>query len=277
VQSGIPSVKLVIEPGSVAKNYWRDHWRYRELMYFLAWRDIAVRYKQTVIGIAWALLRPAITMLVFVAFGRLVGGVPNEVPAPVWVFAAVMPWQFFSTAVTESSNSLINNSNLISKVYFPRVLVPAAAVATALVEFLITLSMLAFLMSWYGITPGWQLALLPAFVALVFGFSVGLGLLFSALNVEYRDFRFVVPFMVQFGLFVSPIAYTTANVPDRWRLAFLLNPMVGIIDGFRWCLLRGYPPLDVRAAAIAVVVTSSFLLLGLWYFRRMERGFADVI
>jgi lipopolysaccharide transport system permease protein len=246
-------------------------------MYFLAWRDVAVRYKQTAIGVAWALLRPAVTMLVFVAFGRLVGGVPNQVPTPVWVFAAVIPWQFFSTALTDSSNSLINNSNLISKVYFPRVLVPAAAVVTALVEFLITLSMLAALMAWYGVTPGWQVSLLPVFVALVFGLSVGLGLLFSALNVEYRDFRFVVPFMVQFGLFVSPIAYATTTVPERWRAAFLLNPMVGIIEGFRWCLLRGYPPLDFRAVAFAAVITSTLLLLGVWYFRRMERGFADVI
>jgi homopolymeric O-antigen transport system permease protein len=270
-------VKLVIEAGSTAKNYWRDLWRYRELMYFLAWRDVAVRYKQTVIGVAWALLRPAITMLVFVAFGRLVGVVPSRVPAPVWVFAAVMPWQFFSTALTDSSNSLISNSNLISKVYFPRVIVPAASIITALVEFLITLSMLALLMAWYGVTPGWQLVLLPAFLLLVFGLSFGLGLLFAALNVEYRDFRFIVPFIVQFGLFVSPIAYATTMVPERWRTAFALNPMVGIIDGFRWCLLRGYPPLDVRVAALAVVVTLSLVFLGTWYFRRMERGFADVI
>jgi homopolymeric O-antigen transport system permease protein len=270
-------VKLIIEPGSTAKNYWRDLWRYRELVYFLAWRDVAVRYKQTVIGVAWALLRPALTMLVFVAFGRLVGGVPNGVPAPVWVFAAVMPWQFFSTALTDSSNSLIGNANLISKVYFPRIIVPAAAIVTALVEFLITLSMLALLMAWYGVAPGWQLVLLPVFIILVFSLSFGLGLLFAAFNVEYRDFRHIVPFIVQFGLFVSPIAYTASNLPARWRTAFALNPMVGIIDGFRWCLLQGYPPLEVRAAGLSIAVTVSFVLLGTWYFRRMERGFADVI
>jgi lipopolysaccharide transport system permease protein len=270
-------VKLIIEPGRTAKNYWRDLWRYRELMYFLAWRDIVVRYKQTVIGIAWALVRPALTMLVFVAFGRLAGVVPSQVPAPVWVFSALIPWQFFSTALSDSSNSLINNSNLISKIYFPRVIVPAAAVVTALVEFAITLSMLALLMAWYDVSPGWQLLVLPVFVFLVFGLSFGLGLLFAALNVEYRDFRHIVPFVVQFGLFVSPIAYATAMVPERWRTVFALNPMVGIIDGFRWCLLRGYPTLDVRAAALAVAVTCSFVFFGTWYFRRVERGFADVI
>jgi lipopolysaccharide transport system permease protein len=270
-------VKLIIEPGHAVKNYWRDLWRYRELLYFLAWRDLVVRYKQTVIGIVWALLRPALTMVVFVVFGRLAGVVPTEVPAPVWVFAAVIPWQFFSTALNDSSNSLISNSNLISKIYFPRVIVPMAAVVTAMVELVITLVMLALLMAWYDVSPGRQLVLLPTFVLLAFCLSFGLGLLFAALNVEYRDFRFIVPFIVQFGLFVSPIAYTTAAVPQRWRTVFELNPMVGIIDGFRWCLLRGHPTLDIRAAALAVAVTCSFVFLGVWYFRRMERGFADVI
>ena len=270
-------MKLIIEPGSTGKNYWIDLWRYRELLYFLAWRDVIVRYKQTVIGIVWALLRPALTMLVFVAFGRLTGVVPNQVPAPVWVFAAVVPWQFFSTALTDSSNSLLSNANLISKIYFPRVLVPMAAVVTAMLDFGITLSMLALLMAWYNISPGWQIMLLPAFVLLAFSLSFGVGLLFAALNVEYRDFRYIVPFIAQFGLFVSPIAYSTTTVPERWRMMFALNPMVGIIDGFRWCLLRGYPPLDIRTAASAVEVTFVCLFLGVWYFRRMERGFADVI
>lgn len=270
-------MKLVIEPGSTGKNYWLDLWRYRELLYLLAWRDVIVRYKQTVIGVVWALLRPALTMLVFVAFGRLAGVVPRQVPAPVWVFAAVIPWQFFSTALTDSSTSLLSNANLISKIYFPRVIVPMAAVVTAMLDLVITLSMLALLMAWYDISPGWQIMLLPAFVLLAFSLSFGVGLLFAALNVEYRDFRYIVPFIVQFGLFVSPIAYSTTAVPERWRTLFALNPMVGIIDGFRWCLLRGYPPLDIRTSALAVAVTCSCVLLGVWYFRRMERGFADVI
>src|SRR5712691_3215007 len=196
-------MKLIIEPGRSAKNYWRDIWRYRELMYFLAWRDIMVRYKQTAIGVAWALLRPALTMLVFVVFRRLVGIKPGQLPEPVLVFAAVLPWQFFSTALAESAGSLTGNVNLISKVYFPRMIIPGAAVVTAFVDFLITLGLLAVLMLWYRVAPGWQLLTLPLFVLLAFGLSLGLGLLLAALNVEYRDFRYIVPFIVQFGLFVS--------------------------------------------------------------------------
>jgi lipopolysaccharide transport system permease protein len=270
-------MKLIIEPGRAAKNYWRDLWRYRELMYFLAWRDIAVRYKQTIIGVAWALIRPALTMLVFVGFRRLVGFPPSSVPEPILVFAAVLPWQFFSTALSESAGSLIGNANLISKVYFPRLIIPCAAVVTSLVDFLITLGLLAVLMLWYGFMPSWQIAALPFFVLLALGLSVGLGLLLAALNVEYRDFRYIVPFIVQFGLFVSPIAFSTSNVPETWRTLYALNPMVGIIDGFRWSILGGHAPLDPHTVGISVVVTVSFLLLGVWYFRRMERSFADVI
>ena len=269
---------LIIEPGLASTNYWRDIWRYRELMYFLAWRDILVRYKQTAIGVAWAVLRPALTMLAFVAFRRLVGINPGTLPEPILVFAAVLPWQFFSTALTESSGSLIGNASLISKVYFPRVIIPSAAVVTAFVDFLIGLGLLAVLMLWYGgVTPGWHLLTLPLFVLLVFGLSLGLGLFLAALNAEYRDFRYIVPFIVQIGLFVSPIAYTTADIPERWRTLSALNPMVGIIDGFRWCILDGDLPLDLRAGGLAVAVTGSSLVLGAWYFRRMERSFADVI
>ncbi|MEP7305901.1 MAG: ABC transporter permease [Acidobacteriota bacterium] len=270
-------MKLVIGPGLAAKGYWRDLWRYRELMYFLAWRDIVVRYKQTVIGVAWALLRPALTMLVFVGFRRLMGIQPGRAPEPILVFAAVLPWQFFSSALSESSGSLIGNANLISKVYFPRLLVPSAAVATAFVDFLITLGLLASLMLWYKIAPGWHLLVLPVFVLLAFGLSLGAGLFLAALNVEYRDFRHIVPFIVQFGLFISPIAFTTDKVPERWRTLYALNPMVGIIDGFRWSILRGQPPLTPSALGLSLVVTGSALALGVWYFRRMERGFADVI
>ncbi len=268
---------LIIEPGRAAKNYWRDLWHYRELMYFLAWRDLAVRYKQTAIGIAWALIRPALTMLVFVAFRRLVGLEPGSVPEPILVLAAVLPWQFFSAALSESSGSLIGNANLISKIYFPRLIIPCAAVVTSLVDFLITLGMLAVLMLWYDFAPGWQLLVLPFFVLLTLALSVGLGLFLAALNVEYRDFRYIVPFIVQFGLFISPIAFTTANVPERWRSLYALNPLVGIIDGFRWSILSGGTPLDLHAIVLSIVVTISFLLLGVWYFRRMERSFADVI
>jgi lipopolysaccharide transport system permease protein len=270
-------MKLIIEPGRSAKNYWRDLWQYRELMYFLAWRDIAVRYKQTAIGIAWALIRPALTMLVFVGFRRMIGFPPGSVPEPILVFAAVLPWQFFANALSESSGSLIGNANLISKVYFPRLIIPCAAVATSLVDFVITLGFLALLMLWYGFVPSWQVVALPFFMLLAFGLSVGFGLLLAALNVEYRDFRYIVPFIVQFGLFVSPVAFTTADVPDAWRGLYALNPMVGIIDGFRWSLLGGRTVVEPSSVALSLMVTGSLLLLGVWYFRRMERTFADVI
>jgi lipopolysaccharide transport system permease protein len=260
-----------------AKNYWRDLWHYRELIYFLAWRDTVVRYKQTAIGVAWALVRPALTMLVFVGFRRLVGFPPGRVPDPILVFAAVLPWQFFSSALSESSGSLISNANLISKIYFPRLLIPLAAVATTLIDFAITFALLLLLMLWYGFLPSWQIVALPFFIFLAFGLAFGSGLFFAALNVEYRDFRYIVPFIVQFGLFVSPIAFSTADVPERWRPLYALNPLVGIIDGFRWSLLGGHVALDPQTVWISLAVTAAVIVLGIWYFRRMEHGFADVI
>jgi lipopolysaccharide transport system permease protein len=271
-------MQLVIEPGGVSLNYWRDLWRYRELMYFLAWRDILVRYKQTAIGIAWALLRPGLTMLVFVAFRRLVDIKPGEVPDPIVVFAAVLPWQFFSSAITECAASLLGNANLISKVYFPRLIVPFAAVVTSFVDFMITLGMLVLLMFWYSFAPTWTILLLPVFALLAAGLSLGLGLLLAAVNVKYRDFRYVVPFIVQVGLFVSPIAFTSTNMPERWRTVYMLNPLVGIIDGFRWSILgSAHAPLSLDAVAFSALTTAAAMLVGVWYFRRTERGFADVI
>jgi lipopolysaccharide transport system permease protein len=268
---------LVLESGRTSKNYWRDIWRYRELLYFLAWRDILVRYKQTVVGVLWAFIRPALTMSVFVAFRRLAGIHAGAVPEPILVFAAVIPWQFFSTALSESSDSLISNASLVSKVYFPRLIIPTAAVVTALVDFVITLGFLAMMMVWYKVVPGWQILALPVFALLAFGLSLGCGLLLAALNVEYRDFRYIVPFIVQFGLFISPIAFTTLNVPERWRTVYALNPMVGIIEGFRWSILSGQPRLVAQSEILAIAVTAGCILLGVWYFRRMERSFADVI
>ncbi len=270
-------LKLIIEPGRVAANYWGDVWRYRELLYFLAWRDIAVRYKQTAIGVAWALLRPAITMTVFVLFRRLMGTPPASVPEPVLVFAAVLPWQFFSSALSESSMSLVSNASLVSKVYFPRLLVPAAAVTAAFADFLITLALLAGLMAWYGVAPGWSVLALPVFVVLAAALALGSGLCLAALNVEYRDFRYVVPFMIQVALFVSPIAFMTANVPERWRPLYSLNPLVGVIDGFRWSILGDQFPVDSRVLATTIVLAVLSLIVGVWYFRRVERRFADVI
>jgi lipopolysaccharide transport system permease protein len=246
-------------------------------LYFLAYRDILVRYKQTAIGVAWALIKPALTMAVFVAFRRLTKLPASDVPDVLLVFTALLPWQFFSNSLTESSNSLILNANLISKVYFPRLLVPAGAVVTSFVDFGVTIGFLAVLMLWYGFAPGWQILLLPILTAITFGLSIGTGLLLAALNVEYRDFRYIVPFIVQFGMFVSPIAIETSKVPAKWRLALSLNPMTGIIDAFRWSILRGRTAFDPVSLYFSVALTALFLWLGVWYFRRTERGFADVI
>jgi len=270
-------MKIVIEPGMSAAHYWRDLWRYRELLYFLAWRDVVVRYKQTVIGVTWVLLRPALTMAAFVAFRRLLGAPSGTIPEPVLVLAAVLPWQFFSTALIEASGSLIGNASLLSKVYFPRLIIPSAAVVTAVVDFVITLGMLALLMAWYGIAPSATVVLVPLFAALSIALALGSGLLLATLNVQYRDFRYVVPFIVQMGLFISPIAFTTADLPPGWRTVYSLNPMVGIIDGFRWALLGGRVGVDPVSIVVSVAVTASLLAFGVWYFRRMERRFADVI
>lgn len=269
--------ELVIEPGRSERNYWRDLWRYRELMYFLAYRDILVRYKQTAIGVIWVLLKPALTMGVFVAFRRMTQLSDSDVPDSLLVYSALLPWQLFSSALTESSGSLVANSNLISKVYFPRLLVPASSVLASLVDFAVTAALMVILMGWYGVMPRWELFAFPFLVALTFALSFGSGLLLAALNVKYRDFRYIVPFVVQFGLFVSPIAVETSRVPPSWSFALRLNPMTGIIDGFRWSLLGGRTTLDSVALGSSVAVTLAFLLLGIWYFRRTERGFADVI
>ncbi|HEY6328029.1 MAG TPA: ABC transporter permease [Blastocatellia bacterium] len=270
---------LWIEAGRTEKNYWLDLWRYRELFYFLAWRDILVRYKQTVIGVAWAVIRPFLTMLVFTVVFNKVARLPAPGAAPyaLMVFAGMLAWQFFSTALSESSNSLIGNANLISKVYFPRLIVPAASVITSFADFLITVGLMAVMMLWYGFVPDWRLVTLPLFVALALAASLGAGLWLCALNVEYRDFRYIVPFIVQFGLYVSPVGFSSSIVPHRWRLLYSCNPIVGVIDGFRWALLRADTQLDWTTLAMSIVVTFALCVSGIWYFRRMERTFADVI
>jgi lipopolysaccharide transport system permease protein len=271
--------ELVIEPGRSFRNYWADLWRYRELFYFLAWRDILVRYKQTVIGVAWAFIRPFLIMVVFtIVFNKVAKlEAPGALPYALFVFAAMLPWQFFSTALGESSNSLIGNANLISKVYFPRLIVPAGSVITSFVDFLITLGLMAAMMLWYGFLPDWRLTALPLFVALAFGSAFGAGLWLCALNVKYRDFRYVIPFIVQFGLYISPVGFSSDLIPERWRLLYALNPMVGVIDGFRWALLRGESPLSSSALLASLLITSVLCFSGVWYFRRTERTFADVI
>jgi len=271
--------ELVIEADRGERQYWYDLWRYRELFHILAWRDLAVRYKQTVIGVAWALIRPVVMMAVFtVLFGRI-GKFPSEGAAPyaILVFAAILPWQFFSAALSESSNSLVSNVNLISKIYFPRLIVPAASIITSFVDLLISFAILVAMMAWYKYWPDWRILSLPLFMALAFGVAIGAGLWLCTLTVEYRDFRFIVPFIVQFGLYVSPVGFSSSVVPEQWRLLYSLNPMVGVIDGFRWAILKGDAPLYWPGLLVSIALTLILCLSGIWYFRKMERTFADVI
>lgn len=270
--------ELVIEAGRAEKQYWKDLWRYRELFYFLAWRDILVRYKQTAIGIAWALIRPFLTMIVFtVVFGQLAKLPSQGVPYPILVFAGMLPWQFFSNALSECSGSLVGNANLISKVYFPRLIVPTSAVIVSFVDFMISGIILIGLMAWYNFIPDWRILTLPMFILIASAASMGVGLWLAALTVQYRDFRFIVPFIVQFGLYISPVGFSSSIVPEQWRLIYSINPMVGVIDGFRWAILGGEATLYMPGFLLSLALVVLLLWSGIWYFRRMERTFADVI
>jgi lipopolysaccharide transport system permease protein len=280
--------ELIIEAGRAEKNYWRDLWRYRELLFFLTWRDILVRYKQTVIGVAWAVIRPFLTMIVLtVTFGMIAKlSAPGAAPYALVVMAGILPWQFFANSISESSNSLVGNANLISKVYFPRLVVPTGSIITGFVDFLVTLVLMGLMMAWFHFAPDWRLLSLPLFMALAFGAAFGAGLWLCALNVEYRDFRYIIPFVVQFGVFISPVGWTSSHIPRElhWhgfeipaRLLYSLNPLVGVINGFRWALLRGPDPLNYTDMVCSVAVIGILCLSGLWYFRRMEKSFADII
>jgi lipopolysaccharide transport system permease protein len=269
---------LVIEAGRAERHYWKDLWRYRELFYFLAWRDILVRYKQTVIGLAWALIRPFLTMVVFVVlFSKLIKLPSEGVPYPILVFAALLPWQFFSNAFTEAGNSLISNANMISKVYFPRLVVPASAVIVSFVDFLISGIILVGLMLWYGFATDWRIVTLPLFILIAFAVAMGAGLWIAALNVKYRDFRYIIPFVVQFGLYVSPVGFSSTIVPEQWRLLYSLNPMVGVIDGFRWAILGGNSQLYWPGFLLSLFLVILILITGIYYFRKTEKSFADII
>lgn len=270
--------ELVIEAGRTERQYWRDLWSYRELFYFLAWRDLLIRYKQTVVGVAWVLIRPFLTMVILtVVFGRLANMPSGGVPYPLLVFCGMLPWQFFSTAVSECGNSLVSNASLISKVYFPRLTVPAASVITALADLLLSASILALLMIWYQYRPGPGVFLLPLFLIVALAAALGTGLWISALMVKYRDFRFIVPFIVQFGLYVSPVGFSSSVVPDEWRLLYSMNPMVGVIDGFRWAILGGPVALHWPGFTLSLLIIALVLVTGVRYFRKTERTFADVI
>ena len=270
---------LVLEANRIEKLYWKDLWRSRELFAIFAWRDIAVRYKQTFIGVAWALIRPFLTMVVLtVIFGKL-ANLPSDGDAPyaILVFAAMLPWQFFSTALSSCSESLLANSNLLTKVYFPRLIVPAAAVITSFVDFLISFVILAGLMVWFHWMPSWRLLTLPLWVAIAFAVSMGAGLWLASLNVQYRDFRYVVPFLVQFGLYVSPVGFSSTIVPAKWQLLYALNPMVGVIEGFRWAIIGKGATINPAGFWLSMGIVALLAITGLRQFRRMEQRFADVI
>lgn len=274
-----PQYEIVIAPGGIEHHYWRELWRYRELFQVLAWRDVAIRYKQTVIGVAWAVVRPLVTMVVFtLVFSRL-AKLPSDGGAPyaVMVLAGVLPWTFFSTALADASNSLVGNANLIGKTYFPRLIVPAAAILAALVDFAIGLVILAGMMAWYGVLPGWQIVFLPAVVLAALLTCLGPSLWITAINVRYRDFRYVVPFLLQFGVYISPVGFSSDVIPGKWRLLYSLNPMVGVIDAFRWCILGGRSALYWPGLLLGAVMIAFGLWLGLRRFRHLERSFADLL
>jgi lipopolysaccharide transport system permease protein len=270
--------ELVIEAGRTERQYWRDLWRYRELLAFFTWRDLLVRYKQTVVGVSWSLIRPLLTMTVLtVVFGKL-GKLPAfGVPYPLLVFCGMLPWQFFSNALTESSNSLVGNSSMISKVYFPRLVMTVSSIITSLIDAVISSVFLIALMFWYHFAPPLAVVFLPFFVLLVFAASLGVGTWVAALMVEYRDFRFIVPFVVQFGLYLSPVGFQSSIVPAKYRLLYAMNPMVGIIDGFRWTLLGATNAIHWPGIAMSCIEVTVLLASGIWYFRKTERTFADVI
>lgn len=270
--------EIVIEAGRTERQYWKDLWNYRELFMFLAWRDFLVRYKQTIIGVAWSVIRPLLTMIVFtIIFGKLAKFPSEGAPYPILVFAAMLPWQMFANAVTESSNSLVANAAMLSKVYFPRLIVPTSAAIVGLVDFLISFAMLGILMVWYQFVPGWRILTLPLFLLLPLMAALGFGIWFAALNVKYRDFRYIVPFLVQFGMYISPVGFSSTVIPDRWRLLYSLNPMVGVIDGFRWAILGGDLQLYLPGFVLSIALTLVIFYFGLGYFRKTERTFADVI
>jgi lipopolysaccharide transport system permease protein len=269
--------ELVIEAGRTEAHYWRDLWRYRELLGFLAWRDIKVRYKQAVLGVAWAVIQPAVqTLLLSFVFGKLAKMPSGDVPYPLLVLAGLLPWQLFSSAFSGAGGSIVGNANLISKIYFPRLIVPLSALAVALVDMAVLLILTVPVVTFFGVLPTWRLLLLPVFILGALLIALGAGLWITALTVKYRDFRFITPFILQIGVFVTPVGYRTDFLPN-WRDLLALNPLTGVVDGFRWCLLGGTTEFYVPGLAISFVVAAVMLTGGLWYFRKTERQFADII
>jgi len=269
---------LIIEPGKGLKKSWTELWEYRELLYFLAWKSIIVRYKQTVLGILWSLIRPFLTMIVFtVIFGNIAKLPSSGVPYPIMVFSGLLAWQFFTSILSSSSGSIVGSSGMISKIYFPRLIIPMSTVAISLVDFFISFFMLAILMVWFKFVPPVQILLLPVFVALAVITGLGIGLWLTSLNVKYRDFQQIVPFIVQFGLYLSPVGFSSSIVPQQWRFLYSLNPMVGVIDGFRWALLGGDYHIYIPGFLASIFIAIFFLITGIKYFKKTERLFADYI
>ncbi len=269
---------IIIRADAQVKQYWRDLWRYRELFYFLTWKDVLVRYKQTIAGVAWAWVRPLLSIIIMTGIFRNIGNFSSgSAPYPLMLCTGLLPWQFFATSLSESGNSLVANSNLISKIYFPRLIVPCSSVVTALFDFFISLGVLVLMMIYYQFLPTWRVVFLPLFILLACGAALGGGLWVSTLTVRYRDFRVIVPFVIQFGYFLSPLIYKTESVPAKWRLLYSANPMVGVIDGFRWAILGGDFQLSIPGLAISVLLVVVVLTSGIWYFRKTERTFADII
>lgn len=275
----IAQVEFVIEAGRSERQYWKDLWRYRELFYFLAWRDILVRYKQTAIGMAWAIIRPFLTMIVFtVIFSHLANlPSPGAAPYPILVLAALLPWQFFSSALSQASNSLVSNANLISKIYFPRLIVPASAIVVNFVDFLVSGMLLLALMIWYQDIPSWHILALPIFTLMTALTAFGISLWCAALYVRFRDIGQVIPFIIQLGLYLSPVGYSSTIIPERWRLLYSLNPMVAVIDGFRWAILGGDQPFYLPGFVLGLATMIGLVWTGIQYFRSVERTFADII
>ena len=271
--------ELIIEPGAIEKNYWHDLWSYKGLLYVLARRDILVRYKQTIIGFGWALIRPFLTMVVFtVIFGKIANLQSGEVaPYALLVYCGLLPWQLFSGALGEASTSITGNAGLISKVYFPRLIVPIASIAVVFVDFLISLLILVGLMFWYKFIPAWQIFALPFFVLMAILSSIGPGLWITAMNVKYRDFRYVIPFILQLGLYVSPVGYSSSVIPEKWKLIYSINPMVGVIDGFRWSILGKEANIYLPGFLMSWLVIIMFLYFGIKKFRELEAKFSDLI
>jgi len=274
---------LILEAGRAEKNYWHDLWRYRELFIILALRDISVRYKQTVIGIAWALIQPFLTMVIMTIIFNKVAGLHSVGSAPyaIMVFAAMLPWMFFSSALSSTSQSMVGNANLISKVYFPRLIIPASAVVTSFADFLISFLILIGLMIWYQVVPSWHILTLPLFIGIAFLAALGPGLLITALNVKYRDFRYIIPFIIQFGTYASPVGFSSSVIREKFGekifILYSLNPMVGVIDGFRWAILGDNSPIYLPGFVLSLVIVGLFLVIGISYFRKTEKSFVDII